>query len=39
MRGEDVTEVGAVEDVFEGWQDFDPYRRTVCALEVAMFMY
>jgi len=36
MRGEDVAEVGAVEDVFEGWEDFDPYWGAVCALEVAV---
>ena len=24
MGGEDVGEVGAVEDVFEGWEDFHP---------------
>jgi len=36
MRGEDVTEVGAVEYVFEGGEDFDPDRRAVRALEVAV---
>jgi len=36
MRGEDIAEVGAVEDVLEGGEDFDPYRRAVCALEVAI---
>ena len=36
MRGEDVTEVGAIENVFESGEDFDPYWRAVCALEVAV---
>jgi hypothetical protein len=29
---EDVAEICAVEDVFEGWKDADPYRRSICAI-------
>jgi hypothetical protein len=29
MLGQDVAKVGSVEDVFEGGEDFDPYRRSI----------